>query len=868
VVAFESDARDLHALDMDSGRDIYARNLVTGTTHLVSINAAGTGSGDGTSREHVISADGSVVAFVSNAHNLHPLRTESSDADVFARNIMTGTTYLVSINAAGSDNVRGNYSRPVISAEGSVVVFTSGAANHHALDTNGSNYGDVFARNLVTGTTYVVSVNAAGTGSGNHSSQYPVISADGRVIAFESNATNLVNGDGNTHPDVFTRDVSSGSTQLVSKAHPSLFSATSGSNSSINRGALSADGRYVAFVSRATNLVSGLEVVPGVQNVYRLDRVTGEVLLVSVNALGTGSGNSYSYEPVISADGNVVAFRSTASNLHSVQPSSIHYSDIYARNLTTGTTYLVSINALGNGRGNDHSFKPVISADGNVVAFQSWARNLHNLDSSNDVDVFARNLTTGTTYLVSINTAGTGSGNDDSVNPVISSDGRIIAFESTATNLHPLDPHIYSDVFARNIVSGTTYLVSVSADDTSGSGGSYNPSISAKGDVVAFQSSATNLHPLDTSVEFDIYARNIVTGTTYLASVNSAGTGGGFGQSENPVISADGRVVAFQSSARNLHPLDTDFLLDVFARNLATGTTHWVSNGSGTRSSSGQVINADGSIVAFVSTSNNLHPLDNNHIQDVFARNLTAEATYLISTNSTGNGSGNNASFNPIISASGSYVGFGSTAMDLVLADFNSSDDVFLGQGPALPADYNEDNQVDAADYVVWRKTLNQSVAHFSGADGDGDGVVDQDDHDVWRTNFAGMIGMESIQLGAGSGNAMGAAEPIAQSDAAAAVARVSFEPSPSPSLKGWGTSRLLQLQVVAQRESALAAWLVMRGRSEEAEKVDVIGLLRVMQDGALGESRLHDVLDEAFANCGVGQFLSPFQGFVARDGT
>ena len=163
------------------------------------------------------------------------------------------------------------------------------------------------------------------------------------------------------------------SADLVSKAAFPSYSA-GGSMLSV----LSANGRYVAFVNSET--LTGLSTTQGVQNIYRFDRVTGDVVLVSVNSAGTGSGNSTSDIPAISADGNVVVFSSTASNLHPLDTNST--SDVFARNLTTGTTYLVSVNSAGTGSGNGTSDSPVISADGNVVAFRSSSSNLHPLDTS------------------------------------------------------------------------------------------------------------------------------------------------------------------------------------------------------------------------------------------------------------------------------------------------------------------------------------------------------------------------------------------------------------------------------------------------------------------------------------------------------
>jgi outer membrane protein assembly factor BamB len=173
------------------------------------------------------------------------------------------------------------------------------------------------------------------------------------------------------------------SVDLVSKAAFPSYSA-GGSTTSV----LSANGRYVAFASNET--LTGIGTTPGLQNIYRFDRDTGELVLVSVNSAGTGSGNGTSGGPAISADGNVVVFQSSASNLHPLDTDS--GSDVFARNLATGTTYLVSVNSASTGSGNGTSDGPVVSADGNVVAFYSTSSNLHPLDTVTGTDVFARNL--------------------------------------------------------------------------------------------------------------------------------------------------------------------------------------------------------------------------------------------------------------------------------------------------------------------------------------------------------------------------------------------------------------------------------------------------------------------------------------------
>jgi Tol biopolymer transport system component len=453
---FISDASNLASgVAIASGvQNIYRFDRVTGEVLLVSVNAAGTASGNGASTNPVISADGNVVAFQSDANNLHPLDTNSDEADVFARNLATNTTHLVSINAAGTGSGNRASINPVISADGNVVAFLSSSSNLHTLDT--SLLSDFFARNLATGTTYLVSVDSTGTGGGNSNvpiDSKPVISADGTVVAFQSTASNLHVLDNDTGLDIFARNFATGTTHLV-----------------------------------------------------------------SINTTGTESGKGFSYNPVISADGNVVAFESLASNLHSLRSTR---RDIFARNLATDTTYLVSVDVTGTTGGNSDSLNPVISADGNVVAFESGASNLHALSTPSRSGIFARNLTTGTTYLVSVNVSGTGRGDYDSTKPVISADGNIVAFQSSAKNVHVLDANssIEEDIFARNLTTGTTYLVSVDATATSGGNSdSTNPVISADGNVVAFENGASNLINRDYNVSADVFVRDIGNGGTQAAS--------------------------------------------------------------------------------------------------------------------------------------------------------------------------------------------------------------------------------------------------------------------------------------------------------------------------------------------------------------
>ena len=312
----------------------------------------------------------------------------------------------------------------------------------------------MFVRDLRSGTTQLVSVAADGT-QANSDSFGPAISADGRYVAFDSLASNLVPGDTNDHSDVFVRDRRSGTTQLVSVA----TDGTQANSDSFDP-AISADGRYVAFGSDASNLVPGD--TNGTDEVFVRDRRSGTTQLVSVATGGT-QANGRSFIPAISADGRYVVFGSDASNL--VPGDTNGTDEVFVRDLRSGTTQRVSV-ATGGTQANSDSFSPAISADGRYVAFDSDASNLVPGDTNHHADVFVRDLRSGTTQLVSVATDGTQANGNSSYEPAISADGRYVAFGSDASNLVPGDTNENSDVFVRDRQSGTTQRVSVATDGT------------------------------------------------------------------------------------------------------------------------------------------------------------------------------------------------------------------------------------------------------------------------------------------------------------------------------------------------------------------------------------------------------------------
>ena len=397
---------------------------------------------------------------------------------------------------------------------------------------------------------------------------------------------------------------------------------------------------------------------------------------ISVSSGGT-QGNDASATPSISADGLSVAFMSAATNF--VAGDTNDSLDVFCRNLLDSQTEIGSVGS--SGLGNDYSQGAAISADGNFVAFDSTATNLVAGDTNGDSDVFVRSRLLGTTQRVSISSSGA-EGDNSSFVATISADGRFVAFASNATNLVTGDTNGVTDIFLRDRLSGVTERISVSDAEAQGNGTSSSPSLSGDGRYVAFVSDATNLVSGDTNTWRDIFVRDRLSGVTVRASVSSQ-EGQANGHSSLPSISADGRFVAFTSAATGLiGPLafDTNGVDDVFCRDLVNGSTGRVSISStaqGNGASSSPSISADGRFVAFASSASNLVTGDTNSKTDVFVHDRSTVTTERVSLGSGGT-QGNLSSFDPSISGDGRFVAFFSDATNLVSGDTNNAGDIFL----------------------------------------------------------------------------------------------------------------------------------------------------------------------------------------------
>ncbi|MEW6267841.1 MAG: hypothetical protein AB1689_00920 [Thermodesulfobacteriota bacterium] len=404
------------------------------------------------------------------------------------------TTTRVSVSSRGKQ-VKAWSGYTSISADGRYVAFETSGRRLVAGDTNGRS--DVFVHDRSTGKTRRVSVSSTGE-QGDDWSGYAAISGNGRFVAFTSAASNLVADDTNGKEDVFVRDRETHTTERVS-----VSSTGEQGNADSAYPATSADGRFVAFTSAASNLVSGDG--NGQVDVFVHDRATHETTRISVSSSGTESDGRSDYLPpgAMSASGRFVAFASAASNLVANDGNGTF--DVFVHDRTTGETRRVSVDSNGV-EGNTTSYLASMSANGRFVVFESSADNLVPGDGNGQSDVFVHDLQHGKTERVSVGAAGV-EGNDWSNNPTISRNGRFVAFDSYASNLIGSDHNDATDVFVRDRKKGRTRRVSVGPARVEANGHSEAPAISADARHVAFGTYATNLVGGDANDEIDVCVR-------------------------------------------------------------------------------------------------------------------------------------------------------------------------------------------------------------------------------------------------------------------------------------------------------------------------------------------------------------------------
>ncbi len=371
-IAFESDA-GLLPQDVNGHTDVYVFDRQAATLTMVSRTHTGL-NGDDDSFDARISGDGQFVAFTSHATNLVALDGNGT-TDVLLKNLNTGLITRVSTAAGSLAAANGTSNNPSISFDGRYVAFQSSADDLNPLGVNA--FVDVFVRDTQTGTITCASRGALGVASG--ASGAPSISDDGSFVAFHSSASNITLNDFNGVQDVFVRNLVSGGVANISDPLGGALS-----NGASYEASISADGRYVAFLSASTNLVAGDG--NGVQDVFVHDRQTGVTELVNRSVAGgfTSSGPTL---PAISGDGRSVAFVSSAPD---VAVDAAPFSAVYVRDLDRGVTHLASRPTGVSGQPNTWSSRPALAQGGGLVVFDAAASNLVQGDVNGKSDVFLR----------------------------------------------------------------------------------------------------------------------------------------------------------------------------------------------------------------------------------------------------------------------------------------------------------------------------------------------------------------------------------------------------------------------------------------------------------------------------------------------
>jgi Tol biopolymer transport system component len=544
-----------------------------------------------------------------------------------------------------------------ITADGRFVVFGSAATNLVGEDDNGVE--DIYLVDRQSGAIERVSLGHLGQ-QGNARSYSPRVSADGRFVAFVSQADNLVPNDSNGVADVFVRDRQSGTTERVS-----VSSSGAQSDWPVDRPALSDDGRFVLFHAIGTSNLTETMSASGGTLAYLHDRQSGQTEVVSLLGDGEAAGLGSIEQSSISGDGRWIAF--AAVNGSGLDPA------ILLRDRQTGSTSRIAAAPGVFSR----PAMPKISRDGRFIAFTSFAADLVPDDTNAATDVFLHDRQAGTTVRASLASGG-GQIAGASTVAGLSDDGRYIAFSTTALDPVGEPGKIPVQLYLHDLQAGTTERISSSPLTEPGDSNSqalFRP-LSGDGRLVAFSSLASNLVAGDSNGNWDLFLRDRQSQATVrlsLADDDGPHPAAANGPSSlaccGAQLSGDGRLVVFESSAGNLLVDAIDVHTGVFLRDLDSGVLERISvslsgepaNGPSRKPS----ISQDGSLVVFASEASDLVADDANGFSDIFLRNRSSGETLRLSK-PVGGGDADGASHSPAISADGRVVAFLSQASNLV----------------------------------------------------------------------------------------------------------------------------------------------------------------------------------------------------------
>lgn len=657
-------------------------NVQTSATDLVYSNATVLVGSFANLHNLDMTPDGRFIAFVANVGN-----TSLTNTAIYLWDAQTGTNTLVSPDQTTGGPAIGVCDSPVVSTNGQYVVFLCGGTNLVPNPLIGQYH--LYLRDVQAGATALVDVDTNGMGSGVNAITVPSLSDDGSIVAFDAPDGNIVANDRNHDNDIFVRNLTAQTTEMVSDHDPSLPSLTpSGGASAFTACSVSANGRYVAFFSDADNVTPND--TNGYRDVFVRDLMTGTNIPVSLNTNGV-VGDSISTDPAINGDGRYVAFTSSANDLVANVTYNAQYNaqNVFVRDLQAGTTTLVSVSTNGFNSGNGDSYSPTISADGRYILFHSKASNLAaGSFGSGYENLFLRDLQTGATYALTSGGSGTGV-YAASMTP----DGQNIAFSGFLPGQSTAYLYVWNSTLAK-----LTY--------TNSSSTAFALAISPNGQKLAYLQGTPR----------QLYAVAVVSNATSV--IQSSGV---FLQScVGLQFSGDGRFLTYAMASNSIAwPTQNVYLYDFQA-----GTNLLISQNPNTLqpangTSDSPAISADGRFIAYRSAATNLVAGSTNGISELIVYDRLANSNTMLSTAATGTASGDNRSLTPVFSGDGRTLVFASWASNLAADDFNHFSDLFAfaflyvnvtlgapGQGPTIGWPY-----VSGHNYQVeYKNNLNDSV--------------------------------------------------------------------------------------------------------------------------------------------------------------
>lgn len=785
-VVFLSTRNDLVQADNNRAVDVFLKDRDTDQIILVSVNLDGTGSGNGFSYNPTVSDDGRYVLFESQANDLVPDDLNNA-ADVFLRDIVDGVTSMVSRRHNDARSGNGESRNSVMTGNALFIAFESDANDLSENDANGAT--DVFVLDRGSDRIELISRAQTGNGSANGAAANPALSADGRYVVFETRATDAVPGDTDTLSDIVLFDRADRRNYLVSEGSSDSQTPSPAYNPSI-----SASGRFIAFGTAATDLASEpnpggvylwdfendatfavsrmiddeepslLDLVPSItsdgefvayrstQNLFLFDRERNESSLLT-SGLDGAAADGISKLPRLSVDGRTAVFLSVAGNL--ADPGGNGKFQVYGRSLPDGTTTLISAGRDGPADADCSSL--AISGSGNLILFQTSAGNLDESDVNGVDDLFAFDVERGITERISKTSStvrsATAKGSQSIGRQSLTSDGRFLTFVSRPSGDSSQIEDEPEGVWVKDLITGSARLVNGTIDGSISTGRVVgNPIISPDGQFVAFTSNANDLARESELVDvvMPLFLVDLAGDTTVV--VNSPTRGGTGRVTANPRFVANGRILVYQDvfgiSQGNVYAYDVDGSNEQLSVSfdppdqpyetvtLVTGASfgsvvilyagnapHFFMHDLVSRMTSHlrqierrdrfnrSVITRDGRF--FVSSSvddgtdsfwrldletrsSSVHAVDardpsvsddgrfasfsvvENGVRQVYVRDFDGEASRLVSVNRIGLGGGDADSGNSLVAPDGSFVVFRSRATDLVAHPTNGLGDIYL----------------------------------------------------------------------------------------------------------------------------------------------------------------------------------------------